>query len=65
MVQIYQPFFLKSLAEHYNLRSGFKFKPQVLHYIVSHHIAPTVFRKTVGYEATATNQRYSRFTVLE
>jgi hypothetical protein len=64
MVQIYPPFSLKSLAEHFNLRKAFKFKPQVLHYIVS-HISPMAFRKTVGYEATATNQQQTRVTVLQ
>jgi hypothetical protein len=49
MVQIYPPFSLKSLAEHFDLRKAFKYQPQVLHYTVSHHISPMAFRKTVGY----------------
>jgi hypothetical protein len=57
MVQIYPPFSLKSLAENFNLRKPFKLKPQVFHYIVSHHILPMAFRKTAGYEAAATNQQ--------
>jgi hypothetical protein len=56
MVQIYPPFSLKSLAEHLNLRAAFKFTPQMIHYIVRDHVLPMTFRKTAGYEATATNQ---------
>lgn len=65
MVQTYPPFSLKSLAEHFNLRKAFKFKPQVLHFIASHHISPMAFGKTVRYEAAATNQQQTRVTVLE
>jgi len=57
MVQIYPLFSLKSLAENFNLRKAFKFKTQVFHYIVCHHILPMAFRKTAGYEAAATNQQ--------
>jgi len=64
MLQIYPLFSLKSLADHFNLRKTFKFKTQVLHYIVSHHILPMAFKKTVGYEATATNHQQTRVTVL-
>lgn len=62
--QIYPPFSLKSFAEHFNLRKTFKFKTQVLHYVVSHHILPMAFRKTVGYETTTRNQQQTRVTVL-
>jgi hypothetical protein len=54
MVEIYPLFSLKSLAANFNLRKAFKFKPQVFHYVVSHHISSMAFRKTVGYEAAAT-----------
>jgi len=57
--------FLKIVSWELNLRKAFKFKPQVLHYIVSHHISPVAFRKTVGYDAKATNQQQTRVTVLE
>jgi hypothetical protein len=57
MVQIYPHFSLKSLAQNLNLRKAFKFKPQVFHYIVSHHILPMAFWKTVGYKAAATKQQ--------
>jgi len=57
MVQIYPLFSLKSLAENFNFRKAFKFKPQVFHYMVNHHISPMAFRKTVGYKAAATNQQ--------
>ena len=57
MVKIYPPFALKSLAEHLDLRKAFKFKPQVLHCMVSHHIFPMAFWKTVAYEATTNSNR--------
>ena len=60
MVQTYPPFSLKSFADHFNLRS----KTQLLHCIVNHHTLPVAFTKTVGYEATATNQQQTRVTVL-
>jgi hypothetical protein len=65
MVQIHPLFSLKLLAEYFNLRKAFKFKPQVLYFIVSHHISPMAFRKTVRCEAIATNQQLTRATVLE
>jgi hypothetical protein len=53
MVQIYPLFSLKSLTENFDLRKAFKFRPQVFHYTVSHHILPMAFRKTVDYEDAA------------